>query len=99
MLKPIYSHEGSVTLQHTFREAHQWLQSQLAAQFATARGNAYTATAGTSKGQEVICFFQRRRNGTEGEFGRVYACCWGHYYNCNHTRIGMYCVALDAAMR
>ena len=27
------------------------------------------------------------------------ACCWGHYYNCNRTQIGMYCAALDQAAR
>ena len=43
-----------------------------------------------SAGRKVIRFRQGGR-----EYARVYACCWGHYYNCNRTRIGKYCQALD----
>jgi len=41
----------------------------------------------------VIRFFHNGR-----EYGRAYECCWGHYYNCNRTRIGMYVRALDEYM-
>ncbi|MDX1446801.1 glycosyltransferase family 2 protein, partial [Lishizhenia sp.] len=44
-------------------------------------------------GEEVIRFMQHGK-----EYARTYKCCWGRYYNCNRTRIGMYCVALDDAM-
>jgi len=48
---------------------------------------------GPHQGEKVIRFY---RHGLE--FGRAYACCWGHYYNCNRTPIGMYCEALCSAM-
>jgi len=98
MRKPIHLHDGSVTLRHTFGEAYAWLQSHPDAQLATAKGTAFTAGAAISRQREAIRFFQRRRNGTQGEYARAYACCWGHYFNCNRTRTGMYCEALDAAI-
>lgn len=42
-------------------------------------------------GERAIVFL----NGARHEYARSYKCCWGHYYNCNRTRIGMYCEALD----
>ena len=44
---------------------------------------------GPHTGEKVIRFMQDNK-----EYARAYECCWGHYYNCNRTRIGMYCAAL-----
>lgn len=54
----------------------------------------FTVRAAESGGRKVIRFYQHGI-----EYGRAYKCCWGHYYNCNRARIGMYCKALDAAAK
>ena len=91
-------HEGKVALQHKFDATHKWLRSQGEISLTTASGTQFTARAEMTKrgphaGENVIRYFQ---GGTE--YGRAYECCWGHYYNCNRTRIGMYCEALIASM-
>ena len=48
---------------------------------------------GPHTGEKVIRFMQVIK-----EYARAYECCWGHYYNCNRTCIGMYCVALDVVV-
>ena len=91
-------HEGTVKLRHAFESIQEWLHIKGEIVLTTAAGAQFTARAaiteyGPHAGEPVIRFFQ------EGaEYGRAYKCCWGHYYNCNRTRIGMYCVALDSAM-
>jgi hypothetical protein len=57
-------------------------------------GTKFTVEAAESVGRQVIRFRQGGR-----EYARAYKCWWGHYYNCNRTRIGMYCAALDAAAK
>ncbi len=93
------SHEGAVKLAHDFDSTHKWLQRKGEFTLATAAGTRFAARAdlgqrGEHAGERVIRFFQRG-----AEFGRAYHCCWSHYYNCNRTRIGMYCEALDFAMK
>jgi hypothetical protein len=92
------THRDAVALQHGFSPSHQWLQSRGETALITAAGTCFTARAdltgrGQHAGEQVIRFFQ-----ASTEFARAYKCCWGHYYNCNGTRIGMYCQALDSAI-
>lgn len=93
MIEP---HEGTVELRNTFAFVHRWLSGKAGVVLTTSVGTQFTAQAGFTKrgshaGEPVIRFFQ---GGIE--FGRAYECCWGHYYNCNRTRVGMYCRALDS---
>jgi hypothetical protein len=92
------AHKGTVTLRHTFDSAHDWLRSKGEVALNTAADTHFTARAeitkhGSHAGEAVIRFFQ-----DSAEYGRSYKCCWGHYYNCNRTRSGMYCEALDSTM-
>ena len=88
-------HQGTVSLKHTFDEAWKFLKKEGKISLKTERdgvpfeAEADITTRGTHRGERVIMFYQRQ------EFGRSYSCCWGHYHNCNRTRIGMYCKALD----
>ena len=93
MIEP---HDGTVQLQNTFAFVHQWLSDKGDVVLTTSSGTQFTAQAGVTKrgphtGESVVRFFQ-----DDIEFGRAYECCWGHYYNCNRTRVGMYCQALDS---
>ena len=90
----IEPHEGWVEPTHTFDEVWSFLNEKGAMELVTDAGTPFTARASiTGDGRRVIRFFQRGR-----EYGRCYECCWGHYYNCNRTRIGMYTRALDRAL-
>ncbi len=96
MIEP---HQDEVNLRHTFEFAYKWLQAVGMAQLDTAAGTRFTAQAsitsrGPHSGEPVIRFLQRGI-----EYARAYKCCWGRYYNCNRTRIGMYCQALDKEIR
>jgi hypothetical protein len=91
-------HQDTVELNHSFEEAYVWLDRRGPSILTTGAGTRFEAFA--TKGQKdehldepVIKFFQNGK-----EFGRSYACCWGHYYNCSCTRIGMYCKAVDKAI-
>jgi hypothetical protein len=88
MVKP---HEGEVFLDCDFATAFNRLSGRGKIELHTDAGTPFSATASkTRDGREVIRFFQ---HGVE--YARCYECCWGHYYNCNRTRIGMYVKALD----
>lgn len=91
----IEPHQGEVDLQHRFEAVFNWLKRNGEVTLTTAAGTCFTARAtitnnGPHSGEQTIRFFQ---GGTE--YARAYRCCWGHYYNCNRTRMGMYCQALD----
>ena len=91
-------HEGTVPVRHTFRKAYQWLVQNGPVRLMTSAethfgANAATTQRGPHAGEQVILFIQ-----DDTEYGRAYNCCWGRYYNCNRTRIGMYCKALDSAV-
>ena len=88
-------HQGIVDLSYTFEEVRDILEKKETQKLITSGGKAFTASAGkTRDGRKVISFFQ------DGiEFARAYECCWGRYYNCNRTRIGMYTSALDCSMK
>ena len=93
MIEP---HEGSVNLQHTFKAVYEWPGNEDEATLNTSVGTEFTAQAatverGSHEGEPAIRFFQKGV-----EYARAHECCWGHYYNCNRTRIGMYCQALDS---
>jgi hypothetical protein len=64
----------------------------------TKRGTGFVAQdeiaqKGPHSGEKVIRFMHDNK-----EFAGAYECCCGRYYNCNKTRIGMYCTALDGAI-
>lgn len=89
---------NNVNLRHSFTDIHKWISS-CKIELVTSVGTKFTALAditkrGAHEVKPVIRFFQR---GTE--YVRAYECCWGHYYNCNRTRIGMYCQALDSYIK
>jgi hypothetical protein len=91
-------HQDTVELHHSFEEAYEWLDRRGPSILTTETGTRFEAFA--TKGQKgehfdepMIKFFQGGK-----EFGRSYACCWGHYYNCSCTRIGMYSKAVDKAI-
>lgn len=91
-------HEGTVELRNPFEGVHEWLAARDELGLTTGRGTGFTTRAavairGGHKGEPVIRFFQGG-----SEYARAYECCWGHYYSCNRTRIGMYCKALDGQM-
>ena len=91
-------HEGIVNLKNSFDKACNFLKQVGKIKAITPKGTAFFAEVGQAikgerSGQMVIKFYQK-----DLEFGRSYRCCWGKYYNCNRTRIGMYCKALDNAI-
>jgi hypothetical protein len=92
-------HEGWEERTHTFDEVWERLNAAGPQQLTTKAGTTFVAkaaitTKGKRRGEGVIRYFQ---NGQE--YGRYYACCWEHYYNCNRTRIGMYSRAVDASIK
>ncbi len=93
-------HEGATALRHDFGAVHTWLQGsdKRGKGLATMSGSHFDALAGAGEpgpraGEAVIRFVQAGK-----EIGRVYACCWGTYYNCDRTRVGMYAMALDKSV-
>ncbi len=91
-------HEGTVDLRNPFELVHEWLGSRGDTASMTEAGKRFTARAaltqrGPHEGEPVIRFL---KGGSD--YARAYECCWGHYYSCNRTRIGMYCKALDGQM-
>lgn len=87
----IEPHQGAVETRCTFAQAYGFVNAAHGVKLETERGTVFAAEVGAT-GRKVIRFFQNGR-----EYARAYPCCWGHYYNCNRTRIGMYCAALDRA--
>ena len=92
------SHEGTVELTHTFTQAYAGLQAWQGVDLRTAASTGFlaraaTVTKGLRKGESVMRFLRGHK-----ESARAYECCWGHYYNCHGTRVGMYCAALDRAL-
>lgn len=95
----IQEHSGFVELNSVFDEIYNWLLQAEQKDLATEEGTPFSAVAGVvkkgdRKEEGVIKFFQKK-DAKLKEYGRTHKCCWGKYYNCNRTRIGMYCRALD----
>ena len=91
-------HEGTLQLNHKFQKAYNWIEKRGPSELTTKSGTSFIANAnitqkGPRTGEKVIRFMQDNK-----EYTRAYECCWGRYYNCNRTRIGMYCSALDGAI-
>ena len=91
-------HQDIVDLNHSFIEVYNWLDKNGPVSLKTKKGTHFDVMVslcqtGSHSGGKVIRFFQNKK-----EYGRSYECCWGHYYNCNKTRIGMYSTALDSAL-
>jgi hypothetical protein len=92
------SHEGTLQLKNKFQKAYKWLEKIESSELKTKSETNFIAKAnitqkGPHAGEKVIRFMQDNK-----EYARAYECCWGRYYNCNKTRIGMYCSALDDAI-
>ena len=95
MFKP---HEGTLQLKNRFQKAYKWLEKIESSELKTKSETNFIAKAniaqkGPHAGEKVIRFMEDNK-----EYARAYECCWGRYYNCNKTRIGMYCSALDDAI-
>jgi hypothetical protein len=90
----IEAHQGTVETTCDFAEAYGFVQTAGQADLQTSTGTQFTAHAATSGSRKVIRFYQGGK-----EYARAYHCCWGRYYNCNRTRMGMYCSALDSAAK
>jgi hypothetical protein len=91
-------HEGTLQLKNEFQKAYEWLEKRGPLNLQTKSATDFVARAeitqkGPHTGQKTIRFLQDGK-----EYGRAYECFWGHYYNCNRTRIGMYCAAVDIAV-
>ena len=87
----IVIHQGDVQLSHSFSEAYSYLNNVGDVYIETSVDTKFKASSAiTRDGRQVIRFFQN-----DTEYARTYECCWGHYYNCNRTRFGMYAKALD----
>ena len=89
----IEPHHGAAKMANDFRVAFDFVSRNRELTLQTRMGAAFTAEATESAGRRVIAFRQR-----EQHYAPAYECCWGHYYNCNRTRIWMYCAALDSAI-
>ncbi len=98
-MSPIEPHGGEVKVRRLFGEVYEWLVASSPVRLQTSTGSRFFAEAtvaqrGRHFGEKVIRFKQQAT-----EYARAYECCWGRYYNCSRTRIGMYCAALDAVVR
>lgn len=92
------SHEGTLQLKHKFQKTYNWLDKSRPLELIAKRGTYFTAKVeitqkGPHAGEKVIRFVRDNK-----EYARAYPCCWGRYYNCNRTRIGMVCTALDGTI-
>ena len=87
----IVAHDGLAEQRHSFGQVWEVLSAGGPTSAVTTTGKLFTSSAVvTGDGRKAIVF---KRNNTES--ARAYECCWGHYYNCNRTRFGMYATALD----
>jgi hypothetical protein len=90
----ILPHKGDVIMKNSFDSAWDYLDKEGPLVLQTRKGTEFKVSAVRSReGKPVIRFFQHDK-----EYARAYECCWGHYCNCNRTRIGMYCEALDSEL-
>jgi hypothetical protein len=94
-MSSITVHGGDIRLYTSFEEAWRFLNGKGEIYLETSTGSTFTAKAtvtqsGDHRGEKTIRFFNGKI-----EYARSYPCCWGHYYNCNRTRHGMYCKSLD----
>jgi len=97
-MSPFEPHEGNLELANSFNDAWDVVDSNKGMRLETSTGSPFTVkcsftSRGPHKGEKTLRFLKGKQ-----EFARAYQCCWGQYYNCNRTRIGMYCRALDKAL-
>lgn len=88
-------HEGKIYLSHSFLDAWDAVKSSESVRLETSTGSTFrvinsVTSRGSHEGEKTLRFMKGKQ-----EFARAYPCCWGYYYNCNGTRMGMYCLALD----
>ena len=94
----IEAHEGTVRLIGDFIKVWESLKKEGEVPLKTERektpfiAKATVAKKGSHPNERAIVILQDK---TKHIHAYVYECCWGHYYNCSRTRIGMYCEALD----
>ncbi len=87
----IVPHTGILQMKHSFNDIWDYLDNEGPFHLNTSTGTEFEARAAISGEDEpVIKFFQKGM-----EYARAYECCWGHYYNCNRTRFGMYAKGLE----
>lgn len=97
-------HQGNVQLDCDFDKTWESLKAKSELLLQTEiEGKPFVAKAtiaarGQHAGERVIVFLHEK-NGMRTESARAYECCWGHYYNCYGTRIGMYFKALVHYLR
>jgi hypothetical protein len=93
-LRQIKAHQDKIEMRHSFQEIWDHLDNNGPVDLLTSREVAFQAKASvTQSAKDVIIFLQGGK-----EYARAYECCWGHYYNCNRTRFGMYAIALDHSL-
>ena len=98
-MSEITIHGGVIRPKNRFLDAWTFLNINGETPLETSTGSTFIAKAsitnsGPHKGEKTIRFMKNKT-----EYARSYTCCWGHYYNCNRTRHGMYCKALDYAIK
>ena len=97
-------HQGNVHLDCNFDRMWDFLKAKGELCLQTeVEGKPFIAKAtvalrGKHEGERVIVFLHEKA-GKRTESAREYECCWGHYYNCYGTRIGMYFKALVHSTR
>jgi len=97
-MSEIIVHGGDIQLKNKFNDTWNHLNKTGETKLQTSTGSQFIAKAsitnsGPHRGEKTIKFMVGKT-----EYARSYPCCWGHYYNCNRTRHGMYCKALDESI-
>jgi hypothetical protein len=91
---PLTPHCGGVELGHSFIDIYNWLREKNSVALQTDARIAFEARSGIERdGRLMVRFFRRGQ-----EYGRVYACCWGRYYNCHRIPVANFCTTLDRAL-
>ena len=90
----IEPYQGTVETACDFSKVYGFVERAPELTLETSTGTEFAVEAAESEGRKVIRLYQGGK-----EYARAYKRCWGHYYNCHRTRIGMYCPALDAAAK
>ncbi len=99
------SHEGNITLHHSFDMIFDYLLQKKSSPLTTETGKNFKVIStmasrkqsNTNDKERVIIFYQKV-NGADMEYARCYSCCWGHKKNCGGTWIRSYCISLDSTI-
>lgn len=97
------THQGNVRLVSEFDNVWESLNKTGERSLQTVRkrtpfiAKAIVIGKGKHLDERAIVFFGEK-NGKRKRNATSYECCWGHYYNCDGTRIGMYCEPLGRSI-